>query len=120
MRDKFLTEALGECWHTNSADWEFRAPWPYRCLCGYGTDYKVELDQHCCDSQPDFSTWEGFGKLWEWAQKQDWWCEFFVYHVQNPKRDTEDETALHTWTKNINPTRFANVVYEFLQRRGTE
>ena len=54
MRDKFLTEAMGECWHE--------------------TDWGQTICKHCrrtndpryfdFDTQNStFSTWEGFGKL---------------------------------------------------------
>ena len=50
---------------------------------------------------PDFSTWEGFGKLWEWAIEQEWWYEFWI----------EQE-----WSK-PNLKNFANAIYKFLKEK---
>ena len=46
-RDQRLTEAMGKRWNENS---------PCKNL--------------------DFSTWTGFGLLWEWAKEQEWWNSF--------------------------------------------
>jgi len=57
---------------------------------------------------PDFSTPDGFFKLWDWAQKQEWF-ELF--------RNTE-MMSMHlikgfSW---VNPDKFADTVYEFLRK----
>jgi hypothetical protein len=90
-RDKFLCERMGMIWHEEGR---------YYANPQTGIPYV-----------PDFSTWPGFGLLWEWAIKQhDWWTLFkenffFVYPVT---RGIEDL---------INPDRFANALFEFLKKR---
>lgn len=63
-RDKFLTEHLGECWHVSSG-----MVW----ICGNcKTDIGWrENNRNSVDVEslnPDFSTWEGFGKLLKLAK----------------------------------------------------
>lgn len=74
-RDKHLTEAMGECWYQSNQT--------------YNTN---------------FSTWEGFGKLWEWSQKQEWW-EDYINNFEN-----------HSLI-NVNPDRFADTVYTYLKEK---
>ena len=68
IRDKFLTETMGKCNHK----WTINIPpndWLgtcYQCRrCG-----KLSVRQQL--GTIDFSTWQGFGKLWEWARQQTW------------------------------------------------
>jgi hypothetical protein len=93
-RDKFLTEMMGECWHeqgkANYAGGMFLFWTCAKCKEGFK---KSDIN--------DFSAWEGFGKLWEFAIKQDWWQGFLN------KQTTEI----------INPDRFSNAVYEFLKEK---
>lgn len=104
-RDKYLTEAMGLCYH----DIKLKSDYPRDTLISYcsicGEEYVGNID---------FSTWEGFGKLWEWAKEQKWWDEFrrslaigfdqIIYFVA----DLEPH---------IHPDRFADAVYNFLRRR---
>jgi hypothetical protein len=96
-RDKCLTEAMGECWHTIK----------HHCSCCDDWCSVCGID---APEQNDFSTWEGFGKLWEWAQKQEWYYNFLKtvcpYKTDYPSVIHEDY---------IQPDRFANAVYEFLK-----
>lgn len=82
-RDKFLTEAMGllERWH----DGDF-----------IRTGNSI-----------NFSTWQGFGELWEWSKKQEWWYEFWKidFGISIIKCEL------------INPNNFANAVYNFLKER---
>jgi hypothetical protein len=85
-RDKFLTKALG---------------------------YKIHDDNEVYPANEsrlfaplDFSCWEGFGKLWEWTQQQEWrqdFCKTFYGHY--------DLLLL------IQPDRFADAVYNYLQEK---
>lgn len=103
MRNRFLTEAMGKCWHLigeSASGSGF-----YECRCG-----KVfALNEYAsCNDENDFSTWEGFGKLWEWAQEQEWWRAFAlsfgnVHYDWLFRQDT------------IHPDRFADALYEFLK-----
>lgn len=93
--DKFLAEAMGECWHKETIS---REPYPFdveECVtCGaIGTELK----------RMQFSTWEGFGKLWEWAQRQPWWEEFYW------------QNSAEWRCKIVHPDRFAEAIYEFLK-----
>ena len=58
---------------------------------------------------PDFSTWEGFGLLWEWARKQEWWKREFSIKFTENERWVDD---MH-----INPEKFAMAIYNFLKNR---
>jgi hypothetical protein len=89
-RNKFLTEAMGVCWHGDNC--KHHDPRDLIRLCPF-----------------DFSTWKSFGELWEWAQKQDWF-DSFLYEV----RVTHESDALDTDL--IHPNRFADAVYEFFTR----
>ena len=97
-RDKFLTEAMGECWH----EWEGHVSDYKRCMkChkdgGYPEGFRVRLINN------NFSIWEGFGKLWEWAQKQEWWEGYLA-----------DAIPKYIAVCYVNPDRFADAVYEYL------
>ena len=77
LRDRFLTETMGECWHedvwaTSSDDGD-----------GSVSGWQCKHHQSMCyssnrwsEGNKSFSTWEGFGKLYEWARKQEWWNQF--------------------------------------------
>ena len=96
-RDKFLTESMDKCWHE----------WPKQgvvnavggCLCSKCNRWENENN--------DFSTWNGFGKLWEWAIKEDWW---FVF-LESTGRFMQREFIRIEF---IDPEIFADAVYEFL------
>jgi len=64
-RDKFLTEAMGWPWHEVVSIDNFKVT----CSCG------MSGYMNPCDNL-NFSTWDGFGKLWTWAQKQEWFDLF--------------------------------------------
>ena len=101
-RDRFLTEAMGECWHEEDDAFPNR----YVCI-------------HCKRSWPfgipinNFPAWTGFGKLWEWAKEQDWWERFtnynFVAFYSHDSRGIDLQL--------IHPDRFADAVYTFLKER---
>ena len=86
-RDKFLTEAMGECWHQRQR---------------HGT-YLYYKNNY-------ISTWQGFGKLWEWAEDQKWWDEFVDKDLVS--RGHKPWLFPLGW---INPNNFANALYEFLK-----
>jgi hypothetical protein len=90
-RDKFLTEAMGEEW------------FEHRNFCGSGDTMVAN----------DFSTWEGFGKLWEWAQKQEWWVTDFKdkHFGMLPSHFEFVPDGL------VQPDRFATAIYAFLKER---
>ncbi|MFH1897053.1 MAG: hypothetical protein ABH886_02255 [Candidatus Desantisbacteria bacterium] len=94
-RDKFLTEQRGECWH----EWSD----PYSNVCDKCNNITMDREND------DFSTWEGFGVLWEWAKKQEWWGDEF----QKCSSDMENPIT-YIYEDLINPDRFADAVYKFL------
>lgn len=90
---KFLTEAMGECWH----EWGPPALTPGldRCIKCDGLRYKARWDEPCT-----FTTWADFGAVWEWAQKQGWWRLFVV---------------LNMCADIVDPLRFPQLVVDFLK-----
>ena len=83
--NKFLTEATGEC-----------CPKFFET---YGYHKYV-----------DFSTWEGFGKLWEWASDQGWWDTFLT---DNGRYNDNFEMFINE--NFVNPEQFAKAVAHYLQ-----
>lgn len=118
-RDKFLTEAVGECWHEDIIN-----EYEVSCTCcrkyafGGGDFVKEYLTnktrlEFACNNN-NFSTWTGFGKLWEWTMT---WSSYKI-------NEFYDTVVTDTWagfTLNlVNPNRFANAVYEYLKRSKYE
>jgi hypothetical protein len=104
-RDKYLTEAMGECWHTITND-------NYCCpLCGelFNCPKGFDPEEHI-----NFSTWEGFGKLWEFCQKQEWWENFRVFNHYQDENGEYMESRYDINESLVNPDRFADTVYRFL------
>lgn len=97
-RDKFLTEAMNLCWH------EF---YHGRCNCG------IYLTSNW--NNTDFSTWEGFGVLKEWAETQKWWGNFVVLHSSKLSHTANFISDRDISLKVINPDRFADAVCAFLK-----
>jgi hypothetical protein len=99
--NKFLTEAMGECWH----DWPDRST---PCdKCGQRSSMS-NVGMH-----DNFLTWEGFGKLWTWAIKQEWFDEFSRGHFHSGL-SVSDQTIRRYL---INPEWFAKAVADFLQKK---
>jgi hypothetical protein len=96
-RDQSLTEAMGECWHDYSQDKE--GEWYGDPRCSKCRQLRSDIPL------PDFSTWRGFGKLWEWAQNQEWWSDFC----------TAQGCTGYIPGNLIHPDRFATAVYSFLK-----
>jgi len=99
-RDKFLTEAMGECWH----EWG-----------SYNSAVHTRFCNKCFADKrhginTDFSTPDGFFKLWNWAQKQEWWLESADW--LNGGLNT-----MHVYEYLINPNRFAAMVYNYLREK---
>ena len=132
-RDKFLTEAMSECWHENIRDMN-GITHILKCTCGriYSSGRKEYIDsevnhelrkEYACRNN-DFSTWGGFGKLWEWTSKQEWWDSFYPYSLcsQSVTVSTlcysgQDEIFHIFDQKFIDPDKFANAVYEYLKEK---
>ena len=107
-RNKFLTEVVGECWHEPKIE-GVRAN---SFVCGKCNTI------HCCGIEnPNYSTWEGFGKLWEWSIYQDWFEDFAKYHgqVNHILMDEPSDILIHIGK--INPNKFADAIYNSLKSR---
>lgn len=102
-RNKFLTEAMGGGNVYINKHGEIYAWLPEK------DDDKRDIRVRW----PDFSTWPGFGKLWELAQAQEWWSDFLV----SMGAEQPFGSVRNIVTDTIHPDRFADAVYEFLQER---
>ena len=94
-RDKSLTEAMGECWHESN-------------LQGVCKHCKA----HNYPYTNNFSTWEGFGKLWVWASSQVGLLRMITNEL--------DKNDSYRWTHWVHPDRFADAVYAYLKAGGVE
>ena len=99
-RDKFLTEAMGEC-----CVHEWYKPKGY--ISGHfckkcNTYWPVKPESQ--SGIVNFSTWESFGKLWKWAKNKEWFCLMMAHNGCGP-HDI------------VNPDRFAAAVYEYLKEK---
>ena len=102
-RDKFLTEAMGECWHEAKCSYNDGWSIDYECRCGLRwTEEDNQLNNN------NFSTWEGFGKLWEWVRRPaPQMIGFLGEHCENYH---SNDISMYI----INPDKFADAVYEYL------
>jgi hypothetical protein len=91
QRDKYLTEAMGECWPDFAPNGFCR-----KCNCDKRFPYHI-----------DFSTWQGFGKLLEWAKEQIWWDTF---QYRNSPYFMDGSL--------VDPEEFADTLYEFITKSG--
>lgn len=109
MRDKYLTKAMGECWHVLDCCPEKDSDGiTYHCeLCNADFSFSWDKVGSSLKFNNDFSTWEGFGKLWEFCQKQEWWENLGNYL---DSRTDVPESLVH-------PDRFADAVFSYLKER---
>jgi hypothetical protein len=63
----------------------------------------------------DFSTWEGFGKLWEWAISQGWWESFAL--TSNHGVCDSNEGYIFINDNYICPEEFADAIYKYMQNK---
>jgi hypothetical protein len=98
-RDRFLTEAMGACWH------EFD---PEKPLMTYSLiAYVCEKCKGFILGSNDFSMEEDFAKLWEWALEQD----FLADTVARLSKGLDDGS--------VNKDGAADELYEVLKRRAS-
>jgi hypothetical protein len=103
QRDQFLTEWLGECWYEWHTYYTDREDYKQHCSCGVVlTDRELipHLEEFNKENY-DFSTWPGFGKLWEAAHGDKQWENF----LDQNNRGNFDYGIINTYL--INPDRFA-------------
>lgn len=55
----------------------------------------------------DFSTWQGFGKLFTWAKQQRWWIDFIIHPTQ--------VVGVHSFCNLLEPEIFAKAIYAYLK-----
>jgi hypothetical protein len=108
IRDKFLTESMGLCWHDN---YKHKGP-----------TFKDRYDKYICNQcgiecaysphfpRIDFSTWKGLGKLWEWANEQTWWNQFAGNNIGHWTFDGK-KVFVHEYF--ITPNNFSDALYEW-------
>lgn len=120
-RDKFLTEVMGECWH----EWDGVTTKPYHdgatiyyCKCGDRIIYNPhesftkDVNKHFIIAN-DFSTWEDFGKLWGWCEKQVWWIDF--------QKSLQCRSDIGPYCFGIvNPDKFADAIYKYIKEEEKE
>ena len=103
---KFLTEAMGKDWSE-----------PY--LEDYADYGKGRTNLRIVDRNRAFTTWTDFGWLWEWAQKQEWWPDFWRYllriYLERNKYVIGFSLEGIDWT--IDPLRFPQLIVNFLRER---
>jgi hypothetical protein len=112
--NKFLTKAMGRCWHE-----------PYMHRDGrYQERYATSTCANCHKTpyeNNDFLTWEGFGKLWEWSVKQEWWIDFIKQstYLDNSQEEIEAD-IFHLKLGLIDfivPSKFSKAVFLYLQNK---
>lgn len=91
-RDKFLTEAMGECYHERSCYGPCR-------FCG----------AHNFITN-DFSSWEGFGKLLGFVEKQDYW-----FDLVETLEYKEGQLGFRLFVEQLDPDRFADFAYWYMK-----
>lgn len=103
--DKTLTKAIGRCYH----EWIHADGWLSKGdQCTLCTQYRDEV----ISERVDFSTWEGFGILLEWAKKQSWWYTFIGISQDGLAHDDWEALAIEL----VNPSAFAIAIYEELHK----
>jgi hypothetical protein len=105
-RDKFLTEAMGECKHELGS---FQIGLNIIVGCK-----KCKLERSKCVST-DFSSWEGFGKLWEWCKKQEWWKVWRGTRYASYELWCWDGNTCYLRENFLHPDTFADAVYVYLK-----
>ena len=108
-RDQYLTEAIGECWHN--------IPTYFHSLSLNNTTNCTKCTRVINkESNNDFSTWNGFGKLWEWATQQKWWQHFLMENGVLAISGTKSNSL----KKLVDPDTFANAIYSYLNGMVTQ
>lgn len=146
-RDKFLTEAMGECWHEFHHNIFIRKKiyvdylgsmnierhyfcihcgkliWEDEMSCLMDTDVNYLPDSNQVNIEKyDFSTPDGFFKLLNWLKENDYYLNFLNWNT------TIDDIPYCSVGKSfksgdflnmdlIEPNVFANVVYQFLKEK---
>lgn len=105
--NKRLHEIMGMCFHEQIQNCIVdygRVIQPAKCSCGHTS---LLSTQACSTKNIDFLTWEGFGVLWEWLQKQELWWTFCNKYGDVCNQDKYMKIEL------INPRALAEAVVKF-------
>ena len=94
--NKYLTEAMGGEWFDKYC--------------------KHPHHTNCHAPNTDFLTWGGFGKLWEWARKQEWWEYFQDMVIGDSEVYTDGDITRRIDEEYVNPEKLAKAVANFLQK----
>jgi hypothetical protein len=110
-REKFLTGKIDGCDHEYIEYNDRRRGGGEKWLaCRYCNITRIPMNY-------DFSTWKGFGVLWNWASKQEWFGEVALALNHH---EPDSEGIYHKDCMNdinmfyINPDRFATAIYDYL------
>lgn len=109
-RNKFLMEALGYEQKESAIDLGL----------GLGSMFSGVwwVKEECKRSSiTDFSSWAGFGELWEWANEQKWWYTFLNNDLMRLHVGDYSEYEYFD-TKMINPDKFATAIHKHLVGNG--
>ena len=98
----------GECWHDPDVILAEESYEGYFCPC-------VKCGKNA--TNPDFTTWEGFGWLWERVNEKEWWWKYAcqqiyakVSHANLEKEDYDGNIPVAL----IHPTKFRYSLIKFL------
>ena len=108
-RNKYITEAMGECWH----DYFWQDAYPecfYECILCSDQVFGQTMNPSN-NSNLNFSTPEGFFKLWNWAIEQEWWWKFRNSILTGDAFDYQNIEHI------INPDNLANAIEKYLKER---
>ena len=116
-RDEFICKKLGWCWHETGGASVQEGKRLFRQCRKCKKIIRDEDGWFGNDDRPDFSTWTGFGRLWEAMRRhKSFWPMVFVY---NRKYGTGLMGSM-ILPSMINPTVFADAVYQFFGGEGNE
>ena len=118
-RDKYLTEAMGQCWHEPPGT-------PIHTehglvMCSKCHQWCSIVANECpIPKNNNFSTWDGFGILWEWIIKQSWYWHFDCYLMYAPSGHefTPNDSDGYLHKNYLDPDKFANAVYKYLKGKN--
>ncbi len=108
QRAVFLMLFPDKCWHDKPSK-KMRENWPIGGT--IPSCKKCGKSQMVWGSNPDLTTWQGFGLMWEAAQKAEWWPDFLEWiwvHDVHPFLG-----RMNIGVKFIGPEVFMNLLYEF-------
>jgi hypothetical protein len=102
-RDRILTEKIVRgCWHgypdKGSSLWQFSSSNCKKCGAFFGHAIHI-----------NFSTWNGFGELWDQLKQRKYWSDFWKWLTQKYSWEEWESKALD---------QRADVVFQFWQELG--